>query len=101
MNGNKLYIFVADWCPYCRAAKPAIFELMEKYYKNGNLVLIEDSSDDYKTIGLKLEATMLPSFVIADENGDKVKAYDGDRSFKDLLKFYVENTDTPVLDEDK
>jgi thiol-disulfide isomerase/thioredoxin len=96
-----MYIFVADWCPYCRQAKAAIFELMEKYYKNNNLILIEDSSEDYKTIGLKLEATMLPAFIIADEEGNKVTTHDGERSFKDLLKFYVDNTDTEMLDEDK
>lgn len=102
MNNNKFYILVADWCPYCRAAKSAIFDLVEKYYSNNNIVLIEDSANEYREISSQLEADMIPAFVIADENGKKIKAYDGaDRSFEALLGFYAENTGTEVLEEDQ
>ena len=93
---------MADWCPYCRAAKPAIFDLVEKYYSNNNIVLIEDSSDEYKSVSAKLQADMIPAFIIADENGEKIKSYDEiDRSFEALLGFYAENTGTEVLKEDQ
>lgn len=102
MNTNKFYILVADWCPYCRAAKAAIFDLVEKYYSNNNIVLIEDTSDEYKSTSAKLEADMIPAFIIADEDGNKVNAYeDNDRSFEALLGFYAENTGTKVLEEDQ
>lgn len=100
MNTNKFYIFVADWCPYCRQAKPAIFELIDNYAVNNNIVLMDDTSEEYKTIGLKLGATMLPSFIIANENDEEVARFDGDRTFANLLNFYAEHTGTPIIQND-
>jgi len=100
MNTNKLYIFVADWCPYCRAIKPAVFELAEKYYQNDNIVLVHDESEEYKEFGPKLDATAFPAFVIANENLEEVARFEGERTFQHILVFYVANTDTPVVDGD-
>ena len=96
MNKNKFYIFVADWCPYCRQVKPVIFDLVEKYYDNGNIVLIEDTSEEYKEFGTKLNATAFPAFIIANENLEEVARFEGNRTFEDILNFYASNTDTPI-----
>ena len=100
MNTNKFYIFVADWCPYCRSAKEAIFELVDKYYDTNKIVLVEDTSDEYKEFGSKLNATAFPAFVIANENLEEVARHEGERSFGHILGFYISNTDTPVADGD-
>jgi thiol-disulfide isomerase/thioredoxin len=90
---------VAEWCPYCRASKPAIFELMDKYAVNNNIILVDDTSEEYKTVGLKLGATMLPSFIIANENDELVATFDQDRTFENLLNFYVTHTETPIAED--
>ena len=100
MNTNKFYIFVADWCPFCRSAKEAIFDLVDKYGKNNNIVLIEDSSEDFKVFGPKLNALSFPAFIIADENDKEITRHEGDRSFSGLLRFYIDNTDSTLLEED-
>lgn len=100
MNTNKFYIFVADWCPYCRAVKSAIFELADKYYHNNNIVLIEDTSEEYKEFGAKLNATAFPAFIIANENNEEVARFEGERTFQHILGFYISNTDTPVAEGD-
>lgn len=100
MNTNKFYMFVAEWCPHCRAAKPAIFELLDKYHSKGNIFLIEDSSDEYQTIGRKLNADALPHFVIANENDEEVKVFEGERSFKNLEYFYTLMTETEKVQEE-
>jgi thiol-disulfide isomerase/thioredoxin len=100
MNTNKFYIFVADWCPFCRSAKEAIFMLVDKYGKNNNIVLIEDSSEEFKTMGPKLNALAFPAFIIADENDKELARHEGDRSFLGLLRFYITNTDSTILEED-
>lgn len=100
MNTNKFYIFVADWCPYCRAAKPGIFELVDKYYSNKNIVLIEDTSEDYQEHAARLSVDGFPAFVIENEEGKEVARFEGERTFNHLLGFYVSNTETPVLDGD-
>ena len=96
MNSNKFYMFVADWCPYCRAVKPVVFDLMDKYFDNKNIFIIEDSSEEYKTLGLKLNATSLPTFIIANENDEEVLKFDEskERSFENLQEFYITNTDS-------
>jgi thiol-disulfide isomerase/thioredoxin len=99
MNTNKFYIFVAEWCPYCRASKSAIFELMDKYAVNNNIILVDDTSEEYKTVGIKLGATMLPSFIIANENDEEVARFDGDRTFANLLDFYAQHTGTPIIQD--
>lgn len=98
MNTNKFYIFVADWCPYCRQIKPIIFDLVEKYYGNGNIVLIEDTSEEYKELGPKLNATAFPALIIANENLEEVARFEGNRTFEDILAFYTSNTETPIAD---
>jgi thiol-disulfide isomerase/thioredoxin len=100
MNKNKFYIFVADWCPYCRAAKPGIFELVDKYYNNNNIVLIEDTSEEYQESATRLNVQAFPAFVIEDEEGKEVTRFEGERTFEHLLGFYISNTETPVLDGD-
>jgi len=108
MNGNKFYIFVADWCPFCRAAKADIFKLMDNYGSNKNIVLMEESMDGVKEKAIALEAYGLPHFVIVDENDKEFAKYPDpapntppDRSYEALAKFYFINTGTEPLPEDK
>lgn len=102
MNTKNFYIFVADWCPHCRAAKSAIFELVDKYHSNGNIILVEDSSEEYKELSQKLSIDGLPAFVVLDEVEKVITTYEfNDRSFEALLGFYAENTGTAVLEEDQ
>lgn len=107
MNGNKFYIFVADWCPFCRAAKADIFKLMDNYGANKNIVLLEESMEGVKDKAIALEAFGYPHFVIVDENEKQVLKYPDappgempDRSYAALLKFYLSNTETVAIDED-
>ena len=81
MNNNKFYILVADWCPYCRAAKSAIFDLVEKYYSNNNIVLIEKKSlEDFlfsiNQLNLKLEkADIVSGYNIAKGKHVEIHIY--------------------------
>lgn len=107
MNGNKFYIFVADWCPFCRAAKADIFKLIDNYGSNKNIVLFEESMDGAKQKALEQEAFGYPHFVIVDENEKQVNKYPEappgqmpDRSYLGLLRFYLDNTNTTPIEED-
>jgi thiol-disulfide isomerase/thioredoxin len=107
MNTNKFYIFVADWCPFCRAAKKDIFQLMDNYKSNKNIVLFEESMDGVKDKAIALGAFGYPHFVIVDENEKEVVKYPDalpgempDRSYKALAKFYFNNTQSLPNEED-
>ena len=95
-----MYIFVADWCPHCRAAKEGIFDLMDNYYQNGNLELFEDTSSEYKSKGMKLQVFGVPTFIIVDENEKPLRTWDGQRDYASLLNFYIENTQTEPVEKD-
>jgi thiol-disulfide isomerase/thioredoxin len=87
-------MFVADWCSFCKEAKPSVFELMRKYHTNGNIFLVLDTQDNYKELSTKLNSTMFPAFVIADENDNFVKSHEGPRDYATLENFYLSNTGT-------
>lgn len=108
MENRKFYIFVADWCPFCRAVKSDIFKLMDNYRAKNNIVLLEESMPGTKEKAMALEAYGLPHFVIVDENEKEVLKYPDpapgempDRSYAALARFYLVNTNTKPLDEDK
>jgi len=108
MNGNKFYIFVADWCPFCRAVKSDLFKLMDNYGHNKNIFLFEESMEGTKDKAIALNALALPTFIVVDENEKEFAKYPDpapgempDRSYKALLKFYLTQTDTSPIEEDK
>lgn len=108
MNGNKFYIFVADWCPFCRAAKADIFKLIDNYGSNKNIVLFEDSMDGTKEMAISLQAYALPYFVVVDENNKEFAKYPDpapnqapDRSYNALAKFYLTQTGTKPIEQDR
>lgn len=92
MNTNKVYIFVADWCPFCREAKQAIFQLVEKFADNGNIILLEDSSAEFREIAPKFNVGGFPTFLSVDENDKVLATYDGPRDYKSLETFYTNQT---------
>lgn len=100
MNKNKFYILVAEWCPYCKMAKDAIFKLTENYFDNGNIEILEESTEEYKKVAVELQRFSIPSFVIVDENNKEVAVWEGPREYYNLLDFYIKNTDTEVKTED-
>jgi thiol-disulfide isomerase/thioredoxin len=100
MNNNKFYIMVAEWCPYCKMAKDAIFQLTEKYFDKGNIDILEESTEEYKKLAVELQMFSIPSFVIVDENNKQVATWEGPREYYNLLEFYLKHTETEVLPED-
>ncbi len=101
MNTNKLYIFVADWCTFCKQVKPDVFELAKKYYKNGNMELFEDSQEGTKELMQNYQTPGYPSFVIVDENRKQLAIHEGPRTYKTILNFYLSSTGTEPVEEDK
>ena len=100
MNNNKFYILVAEWCPHCKMAKDAIFKLTENYFENGNVEILEESTEEYKKIAIKLQKFSIPAFVIVDENNKEVAEWSGPREYYHLLDFYLKHTETEVIPED-
>ena len=94
-------MFVADWCQFCKQVKPEVFELAKKYYKNGNIEIFEDSDDKTKQLMQHYNLGGYPAFIVVDQNGAQVSSYMGDRTYKSILQFYVSNTGTEVVEEDK
>lgn len=100
MNNNKFYILVAEWCPYCKMAKDAIFKLTENYFDKGNIEILEESTEEYKKLAIELQRFSIPTFVVVDENNKEVAVWEGPREYHNLLEFYVDHTETEALPED-
>lgn len=101
MNTNKMYMFVAEWCPHCRAAKESIFRLIETYGENNNIELFEDTSEAYREKGMKLKVFGVPTIMIVDEKENVVKIWDGPRDYGSLVRFYIESTESKISDADQ
>lgn len=91
---NKLLIFYANWCGYCKSAMPAFQKLKNDYDNqkiNNNFVsidLIEGDKNSY--LMSKYNVSGFPTILLSKSNGQTLK-YHGDRSYEDLVVFLRQN----------
>lgn len=72
---NKLLCFKASWCQPCKAMKNIIFKL-QKDYPDRVLVYDLDSTDD-KPIFERYGVTIVPTFILVDDEGSAFDKYKG------------------------
>ena len=98
IGGNsdcKLMFFYADWCGYCKQAKPEVEKLvkiLESEHKNtinGKTINVQYvNGDDEQELCSKFDVGGFPTFVLVE--GEKNTTYEGDRESDALLAFLKE-----------
>lgn len=79
---NKLYLFKADWCGYCKMFKNTWKSLKKE---NLDIELIEYDSEKDKKILMKYQIRGFPTILLEREN--EIVEYEGNRELEDLVNF--------------
>ena len=91
----KLMFFYADWCGYCKQAKPEVEKLvkvLESEHKNtinGKSINVQYvNGDDESELCSQFGVDGFPTFILVD--GDKNTTHNGPRESNALLEFLKE-----------
>jgi Thiol-disulfide isomerase and thioredoxins len=57
-----IYAFVADWCPHCKNATPAINNLRENTPNNVNVNVVNEKDDNSRELMNKYSGTWFPNY---------------------------------------
>jgi thioredoxin 1 len=74
-NAEKcdVYIFVADWCPHCKNAKPAIAELKNNAPANVNVNVVNEKDSNSRELMNKYKVRGFPTILLAKADGTVVE----------------------------
>ena len=74
-NAEKcdVYVFVADWCPHCKNAKPAIAELKNNAPANVNVNVVNESDSNSRELMNKYKVRGFPTILLVKEDGTVVE----------------------------
>jgi thioredoxin-related protein len=83
---ERNFIFCSlNGCPHCENAKDEWEKVVKKNKTDVKLCLVE--RNDNPEFMEKLDIEGYPTFVVVDENGDKINEYNGPRNSKAMLLF--------------
>ena len=68
-----IYAFVADWCPHCKNAKPAIENLKNNAPSNVNVEVVKEGEDESKSLMEKYSLRGFPTIILIKEDGTVVE----------------------------
>ena len=68
-----VYAFVADWCPHCQNAKPAIENLQNNSPNNVNVEVVNESDDNSRELMEKYAVRGFPTIILIKEDGTVVE----------------------------
>ena len=92
-GADTFTLYYADWCPHCKAVKPAF----EEWAKNGfvsvagrniKVRMIQPEKEPEKTAGKEIKG--YPTFMLETADGKSVE-YQGDRTPDGYMAFLEEN----------
>lgn len=74
-NAEKcdVYIFVADWCPHCKNAKPAIAELKNNAPANVNVNVVNEKDSNSRELMNKYKVRGFPTILLVKADGTVVE----------------------------
>ena len=68
-----VYAFVADWCPHCKNAKPAIENLKNNSPNNVEVEVVNESDDNSRELMEKYAVRGFPTIVLIKDDGTVVE----------------------------
>jgi len=74
----------AGWCQACQAMKPVIKSLQKE--KKGELNIFDLEVEKYRDLAWQYKATVIPTIIFFDKQGDYKGKYSGYMSKEDILK---------------
>ena len=91
-NAEKcdMYVFVADWCPHCTKAKPAIAELKNNKPANVNVNVVNESDSNSRELMNKYKVRGFPTILLVKADGEVVEFAER-VSLENLNKFVANN----------
>ena len=71
-SGKKydVFIFIADWCPYCKKAKPIIEDLKNNPPKNINVIIVNEKDSKSKELMEKYNVRGYPTIISVKDDGN-------------------------------
>lgn len=64
-----VYAFVADWCPHCKNAKPAIENLKKNSPSNVNVEVVNEKDSNAKELMKKYNIRGFPTILLVTKDG--------------------------------
>jgi thiol-disulfide isomerase/thioredoxin len=68
-----VYAFVADWCPHCKNAKPALDNLKNNAPSNVNVEVVKEDDSNAKDLMKKYAVRGFPTILLIKEDGTVVE----------------------------
>ena len=92
-NAEKcdVYVFVADWCPHCKNAKPAIAELKNNAPANVTVNVVNESDANSRELMTKYKVRGFPTIFLVKADGTMVEFVER-VSADNLNNFVVKNS---------
>ena len=89
-NAEKcdVYVFVADWCPHCKNAKPAVEELKNNAPANVNVNVVNEKDNNSRELMNKYKVRGFPTILLVKADGEVVEF--NERVSADNLNSFVE-----------
>jgi thiol-disulfide isomerase/thioredoxin len=86
-----IYAFIADWCPHCKTAGPALNNLKERAPNNVNVNIVNEKDNNSRELMNKYSVRGFPTILLVKADGTVVEfqervTHDG------LLKFANSNS---------
>jgi thioredoxin 1 len=74
-NAEKcdVYVFVADWCPHCNNAKPAIAELKNNAPAHVNVNVVNEKDKNSRELMNKYKVRGFPTILLVKADGEVVE----------------------------
>lgn len=88
--------FYADWCPPCKAMKPILEKLEEKYKGQVEIVRVDVDAPENRSLVLKYKIVSIPTFIFINSKGKVSKKIIG---YKEME--VMENEFRKLLQKDK
>ena len=84
-----VYAFIADWCPHCQRAKPAINNLKNNAPNNVNVEVVNEKDSNAKELMKKYNIRGFPTILLIKADGTVVEFEQ--RMTDDNLNTFVQN----------
>ena len=68
-----VYAFVADWCPHCKNAKPAIENLKNNAPANVNVEVVNEKDNNSRELMKKYNVRGFPTILLVGEDGTVIE----------------------------
>ena len=85
-TSKELVFFSVKGCGHCEEFQPTWDLLKSNYGNTAHIELVQVKQDEKPEIASQYGITSFPT-ILSIKGGEKVKEYDGDRSYEDVVRF--------------